>query len=566
MSDEGGDARARTRHWRPYVATGLAFVALILAVVFFDSRPLADAARSQLWGLSALHYAEFDRKLPARQASGWYVGVGPGELQPEAEAPDIHPVAGFYSGDVQVTVEKPDAQDAVHCSVDGSIPTKRHPRYAGPLTLRKTTVVRCRTFRNGHQPSTAITRTFLLDAPGALPVLAMTVDPTNLWNKYTGIYARFSERGHEWERDAAVEYFPRSASPALAIPGRVRIHGFYSRSRPKKSFRFYYEPLPVEADDSENIFTQSTAADERVVVFGAREAKVSRDELFQSIYAAAGGLASDNMPVFMYLNGEPWGIYYVRERIDEEFLQRRVGPGAYDLLDAQPGKPRVIAGDRRHWDRTIEFFQNADLSDPGAFAAAGELVDIDNFTDFWLFNIYAANRDWPHHNMNMFRSRDGEDDRWRWIAWDADATFDFMGKGLQHDTLAWATRSTLRHDLRLNNEAGLRDTEDLRVSTLIVRKLLENDAYREKFARRMTELLETRLTPDNVEEALDTLHNEIAQDLAPDWKRWDLDGDGYDAERVSYDEDLTRLRNFIHRRPAVIEELFRDAASSVRSH
>lgn len=544
----------RSFRLNPYLTTGLALSALIAAVLLLDSHHLLRSARSQLWGLNSLHHAEFDRKLPARGGTHWYVGVGPGELQPEAAAPIVEPAGGLYDGPVSVSMRAPAGAD-VRCTVDGAIPTQHDRKHSGRLALTSTTVLRCRSFLANHQPSSTATHTYLIEAHGALPVLALTVDPTNLWNKHTGIYQRFRERGSEWERDAHVEFFPRNAASSLVIEGRLRIHGYYSRSAPKKSLRFYYEPLPAQLHDPDNLLTWSTPAAKRAVILGARESKVSRDELFQSLYSRAGGYAPANKPVFLYLNAQPWGIYYVRERIDEEFLARRIGPGAYDLLDAQPGRPRVLAGDRREWDRTVRFFETTDFSDPRALDAAARLIDLDNFTHYWLFNIYAANRDWPHHNMNMFRRRDADDGRWRWISWDADATFDFMGKGLTHDTLAWATRARLRDDLRLNHEAGLRDNEAMLVSTLIARKLLESPAYRERFARQMSELLETDLHTQRVMGELETLHATLTGDLAQERKRWGA-GASEAALAAAYEQDMAMVKRFITERPGYLAQFF----------
>jgi hypothetical protein len=473
----------------------------------------------------------------------------------------MHPTGAIFDAAVQVSVTA-DEDATVRCSTDGSIPTTHHDRYQGPLTIAATTVLRCRTFKSGHQPSPTTTQTYLVNIPAKLPILALTVHPANLWNRYTGIYEHFEEKGGQWERDAHVEYFPRSAEPTLAMEGRIRIHGGYSRSRPKKSFRFYYEPLPAQLQAPDNIFTWQTPAKERAVIFSAAESEVHRDELLQSLLAAAGGMTSAKMPVFLYLNGEPWGIYYVRERIDEEYLQRRVGPGQYDLLVSEPGRPRVMNGDRKHWQEMVSFLESNDFADPAVFAtAAAEFVDIDNFTDYWLYNLYAANMDWPHHNMSMFAPRRGADRRWRWICWDADATFDFGRQGLNHDTFAFATRSSVRHDLRYNFQLGRMDSEEMVVTTLLARKLLENADYRARVERRMSELLETDLHPQRVEQALDRIHAEVAADLPLDWKRWDPQGDGSAQERAYY-EDAERVRRFIHERPAIVRGRFQSPPSS----
>lgn len=543
MSTNGPRARRRA-----YLQLGAAALALSALILWVDSFPLMESARSQLWGLGSLHYADFEQRLPARRNAQLHIGVGPGELQPEQPMPALHPRAGIFDGLIKVDARTQDPEATLRCTFDGSIPTQRSSEIRAALQISKTTVVRCRSFRNGYQASPTTTQTYFISPPGALPLLALTLDPTNLANKYTGIYARFNERGSAWERDAQVEYITRNDAPPIGVNGGIRIHGFYSRTNAKKSFRLYLPTFPSEAYDETNLLTWPSPQQERVIVLGARELAVDRDVLFQDIYRRAGGYAPVNQPVALYLNAEYWGIYFLRERIDEDFLHRHFGAGNYDLLDVQPGKPRVLLGDRKHWDETVRFFEDHDFAEPAALDRASQLIDVENFTDYWLFNIYAANRDWPHHNMYLFRRRDSQDGQWRWISWDADATFDFLGKGLTHNTLAWATRSTVRHELRWNNEMGLRDTPELVQSTLFARKLLENPAYREKFALRLQSLLSDALSANTTDAALRKLHQSLLPDLYQDLSRWDNTA----TAAVDYENDLARVHRFMGQRPSIV--------------
>jgi|JRYD01.1.fsa_nt_gb hypothetical protein len=534
---------------------GLAAVGLIALVLATERSALMHGVRGQLWGLNALHYAEFEERLPARRNRQIHIGVGPGELLPELAAPTLNPVGGIYTSPVALSASTQDTNAEIRCTLDGRIPTQRDHLARESMAVVQTTVVRCRSFSSGFQASPTTTHTYLIDPPGTLPILTLTLDPTHFDNKYTGIYAQYNERGPKWEREAHVEYLPRGYEKALRVDGRVRIHGFHSRAQRKKSFRFHFKTPPDAANDPENPLTWPSHGDEHVVIFGARELQVSRDELFQEVFAEAGGFAGVNRPVLLHVNAQPWGIYWIRERIDEEYLHRRVGPGEYDLLYLQPGKPEVRAGDPKHWEHTQQFFSANDLTSPDAYTRAAELIDIDNFTTYWLYNIYAANRDWPHHNLYVFRRRDGVDGRWRWISWDADAAFDFMNRGLQHDTLTWSTRAELRHDLRQGFEAGMRDTQEMQASTLIPRKLLANPDFRNRFASRMTELLKSDLSPDRVKNHLDRLHALLEPNLPLDWERWSI-VESREQLAMKYTTDLAVVQNFIRERPKVLEQLF----------
>jgi hypothetical protein len=165
--------------------------------------------------------------------------------------------------------------------------------------------------------------------------------------------------------------------------------------------------------------------------------------------------------------------------------------------------------------------------------------------DYWIANIYAANLDWPHHNTYAFRSRNAPDARWRWVSWDADATFDFMGQGLHHDTLAWAMRAELRHDLKFNNHKGNPDRERSLISTLILRRLLQNDAFRQRFVARLLELLQTEFREDRMERRLQQVITPVLGDLRLDLARWP-------ETEATFDANLEQIRTFFRRRPDIL--------------
>src|SRR5689334_13352412 len=104
MSPAGRSTQPRGRTWRRYAGLGAALAGLGIIVIAFDRSPTARAVRSQLWSLNSLHYGEFDRKLPARPATAWYVGVGPGELLPEAAPPLMQPAGAIFNAPVEVNI------------------------------------------------------------------------------------------------------------------------------------------------------------------------------------------------------------------------------------------------------------------------------------------------------------------------------------------------------------------------------------------------------------------------------------------------------------------------------
>ncbi|MFH1277783.1 MAG: CotH kinase family protein [Candidatus Eisenbacteria bacterium] len=543
----GTNSRSLRAPRRAVVGKALfAAVGLVVAIFLFSESPVTERLRHRMWGLSPLYLSRFreqvanlttgrdDPHLPRRQVTT------------VAPAPSADRESGFCDGPVLVALSAPEGA-AIHYTTGGSTPGSRSPEYMAPIAITENTTLRFRSLLPGRQPSDPVDRTVIFDEPGELPVVMISIDPVFLWDRYSGIYQNPEGRGRSWQREAFVEYLADRRSKPVGFPVLLRIHGGASRGEAKKSFRIYH--VPTEGEGAPGLEAMLPGAGRPITTLilragGDNPRTRLRDELFRTLFSRAGGMGSAYAPCAVYLNGRYWGIYNIRERIDEEYLERHAGPGPFDLV-ADVWYP--VTGDPDAYESMVAFFEEADLSVPSAFEGAGGLIDIENFTDYWLFNVYAANTDWPEWNMYAYRRREGADRRWRWIAWDADEAFTHG----EHNTLAWATRDRLRPDIVL---AGRVDHENDLPSTAIARALLGDPGYRRRFTGRMCELLNFDLRPERVEEALDEIIDRSRADLAADWNRWD-------ASEEEYGRVVSVIRDFARRRPAVLRAHAREEFS-----
>ena len=518
-------------------------------LVFADTRMQGQAV-IQLWGLNQLYFFQFKDKLKARAVPAIDKRFTFSTRESFLPAPMANHPSGFYDHPINIVLSNKDHMGSIYYTLDGSIPTTRSHYYEQPIQIDATTVLRFRSMESGQLPSETVNRTFFIREQTHMPVLSLIADPVTLWNNYSGIYHHPMKRGRRWERSAYVEYFTDSSASPIRFPVGLRIHGGFSRTNAKKSFRLTYRLNGAESTQAIPIGQPMNARSRRTVVLrqgGDGSTTRLRDELFQTLYAELGGFTSSFVPAVIFLNGKIWGIYNIREFIDEEYLHSMVGPGNYDLIREDR---KAISGEEDHWNRTGDFFRTRDFSNDDEFLRASKFVDIDNLTDYWLMNIYVGNTDWPGWNTFSFRKRDGEDQRWRWISWDADQAFDFMGQGLMHNTLAWAIRDRTRDDLVFNAHKGEKDSEKDVEGTLIVRNLLKNDHYRKKFIRRFGDLVNHVLAPEEVEAMLDKIISMSKPDLPLDWERWSI-------SESDYWREVEQIRHFARKRPEIIREYFR---------
>lgn len=469
-----------------------------------------------------------------------------------AQAPTFSISSGLYPQAIQVALVAPVESD-IRYTLDGSIPTEESPRYVEPLVIDKTQIVRARAFRAGLIPSAAASHTYLIGEDVHLPVLSLITDPANLWDLDIGIYTEgrdprnpnYMQHGPEWERPVSVEFFDESRSLGFALDAGIRIHGSTTRLYPKKSFILYFRNVYGQDRLQYQVFPEKDidAFTSLIVRNGGNDGEDGlthmRDPLMHALWAEEGGLVSATRWVFVYLNGGPWGMYDLRENIDKDYLAAN-----FDVTDADLLKETrtIEAGDAERWDALLSFFETSDLRLDENFQRAQSLMDVHNFTDYELFQIYAGNIDLVDANLIRFRPRT-PDGRWRWIMWDVDFAFGLTSYNpVSHNTLAWETRDRPRPDLGPPWDDG----RFTLWHTMILRKLLDHNEYRTHFINRFADLLNTTLHPDPVIAQIDSFAALLEPDIPLEMARWSSAWGGSLEEWLT---NVEQLRDFARRRP-----------------
>mgnify|MGYP006280805979 CR=1 FL=1 len=475
-----------------------------------------------------------------------------------ANTPQSSTDRGFYEEPVKVKLSSSD-NSKLYYTVDGSVPSQASREYSKPLVIETTKVLRVRAFKNGLIPSEVLTRTFFINQPHSLPVLSLVTDPANLWGEETGIYTEgrypvqpnYFQTGKDWERPATLEFYEEDRTLGFVRDVGVRIHGGDTRSFPKKSLRVYFRKRYGEETLDYSVFTETKFdksdlnAFQNLIIrnigndgYGGRPRL--RDPLMHALAGEQGGLISAKRSVFLYLNGEPWGIYNIRELIDKHYLNSNYNVENADLIKAVA---RLVEGDLSHWNKTLDFFASSDLRVNSNYNQVQELINIENFTDFWIFQIYSGNID--SGNIKMFRPKSVQG-RWHWIMWDMDLALGLSPETpVTHNTLVWYTRETLRPDYGHD----WADT-DLRIP-MMLRKLLKNYEYRSYFINRFVQLLNTTLHPDYVVATIDELASIIEPEIHLEMERW---SDEWGGSVEEWRANLDELREFARQRPQYLRE------------
>jgi hypothetical protein len=244
-------------------------------------------------------------------------------------------------------------------------------------------------------------------------------------------------------------------------------------------------------------------------------------------------------PAVVYLNGEYWGIHNIREKGDENFVYNNYGldPENLDLIKISKSG-YATSGDIQAYNHLMDYVAVNDLSIDEHYQYVCKLIDVDNYLEYQIFEIYIANRDWPGNNQKLFRQRE-PGSKWRWLLYDLDMGFGGNGE-------AWYDSNTL---VQATEENGP-NWPNPPWSTLLFRKLLENNEFRSDFIQRFMIFLSNEFTAKNIFPLIDSLKQNIASEIPRHKEKW--------PKSISYtntwQEAIDIIREFSILRPEYIQQ------------
>jgi len=382
---------------------------------------------------------------------GYLATPTPGEPNSAAAAgtaakPALSARGGYLTEPIELTAATTTTGARLYYTTNGSTPSPTNgTEYTGPIAVASTTTLRMVAAKPGFFHSKVASATFLVmdelladtGVPAgwpagpvndqlfsygfdpaaveeygeaiessllAAPTLSITTDQSNLTDPSTGIYTNPLQSGSAWERPVSVEYL--DGSDGFQLNGGLRIKGGFSRTplNPKHSFRLYFEPkyegaLSYPLFDSGTIetFTNIDLRTEQNYgwQFSSDRNTLVRDAWLRESHAAMGNPASRSQWVHLFLNGQYWGVYMLKDRITADHMRHLHGGNAddYDVIKhADNFGYEVNDGDDDEWLQLWSAIADG-LLDGDEFADVEALVDLANLADFWLLNVVAGNQD-----------------------------------------------------------------------------------------------------------------------------------------------------------------------------
>ncbi len=461
-------------------------------------------------------------------------GSGNASAAVQAQMPVAITAQGCYNGVDYIDVELSGEGD-IYYTTDASYPGSNARRYTGPIRVTRTTVIRAQCRGEGMESSQVLDLTYLLNQGDQLDVVTVVAEPEELLG-WGGIYNNY---WLEVEIPATVSLFEQGGGGFTERCG-LRMFGGYTRAFPKKSFACMFRDKYGASSLEYPLFGEEGLDEYHAFVLrtGGQDSVKGRmrDELITSLVAQYTNVpVQDYRVVTLYLNGKFWGVYYVREKVNENFIA-----GHYNV------RPEDVTlefgnGASPEYRELIRFCKTHDLSIQENYDYVASQVDIDEFIDFHVAEMWTGNVDMG--NIKYFRVPGG---KWTWVLYDTD-----LG-------LTMAEYNSVAEQI---DPAG-NGTDNIFSTELIV-SLLENPQFKEKFLRRMAWQMETIWNKEQMFERIDYLENLIRPDMERDIARWNESLDFWNTKLryLRYVVEnrshwvYTYLKNYFHLSDQQMQEL-----------
>ena len=401
-----------------------------------------------------------------------------------SEAPAANREPGVYEAGRTVRVKLAAAGD-IYYTTDGSAPTEESTPYTGAITVDKTTVLRAVAVEEGGAPSPALTLDFFIGEEHTLPVLSLVTDSPR----------RFSEiyEGNVKDRECAGNLSFYAPEGSFSIGCGVEMKGHTSLFAPKKSLGVSFRGCYGAETLAYDIFGEGPAEFSELSIRAGQDysSTVFRNELMQELCAELDTTVTQRSRYcVLYINGEYWGIYCLKDDITRQYYANLTGTAKEDVTMLSSPVPQSAAV----YTEALGLWKDTSLTREEAYERFCAAVDMDGFIDWVLLEGYCANVD-IKSNLRYLRTGDGP---WQIVFYDLD----------------WAFQT------RNNCFFNLIGPEQTAQIAPTIRWLFGIDGFKERLLTRYADLTETTLSDGHVTEKIDEFRALLAPEMARERARW----------------------------------------------
>lgn len=411
-----------------------------------------------------------------------------------SEEPIFSKDGGYTEAGTKISLYTNDGS-IIYYTTDGSFPTNKSKKYTEEITINKTTVIKAVSYKEDYVESEIISRTFIVGRTHDLPIISISTDNQSLNNLLINYYL-------EQEKKISFEYYESDGSLGVDFIGGTKLTGMDSRKRDQKSMAIYLRkeyglqevtyPFFKDSDIlTYSSFTLRNAGEDPYAI------RIQDTVLTYALKNQMDIDMQDYRAVVVYLNGEYYGLYNMREKLNGDYLKSNYNleEGEYDLIKYMAAN----AGTTKNYQNLVNYIKTHNTKDAKVYEYIKSQLDIQEFINYLIVESYYGNTD--QGNIRYWKSTNG---KWRFMLYDLDWSL-------------WNTSLTMNYTVLNRNIPPVTYVYSVYE---IARKLYQNSEFKDLYLKTLAYHLENTFKPARMHQIIDELAKEIETEMPYHIKRW----------------------------------------------
>lgn len=417
-----------------------------------------------------------------------------GMLQVSA-LPKVSKTSGIYNDADSINLEI-QANGTIYYTLDGSEPSTKSNQYTGPILLSKTAVVKSINVEEGKIISPVLTNSYIINENHTLPVMSVSMNPKD-FNRVQG------NSWDELEVPSYAEFYEDGKS--FSIPCGFKLFGGSTRGMAKKSFSLKFKKQYGKADLHYQVFDNRdfSSFDTLVLRSGSQDSENAffRDILATSLMEESEAEVQSYKSMILYINGQYWGVYNIREKVGDEFLENHYNVDG-SLGNIIRTDYEVSLGTANDYKSIVNYLSTHNMNNKENYEYIKTKVNINSLIDFWVGEIYTTNNDII--NSRVFTHPDIDDGKLHFIFYDLDYSMYFPMNN---------------YYTFMTNPEGM---SAFKVPTVFMRNMFQSKEFQKDFVERLSWNMKNIWKRERVMNRLEEIYETLYPEMERNQKRWGM--------------------------------------------
>ncbi len=428
--------------------------------------------------------------------------------------PSLSITPGIYNETLTLEIA---GNKTIYYTLDGSTPTTSSYIYKEPITINKTTVVKAISYQNGKIVSPIVTGSYIVNENHTLPVLSVSLNPSSF----------NSVQANSWDTNLEVSAYAElyEDGKSFSIPCGFKLFGGSTRGMAKKSFALKFRKKYGVSSLKYQVFENRDYSeyDTLVIRSGSQDSDFAfiRDTLMTSLVDGVTNLTVQAYkPVILYINGNYWGVYNIREKVDDDFIANNFNVDGSKASIVRIDN-NISTGTADDYRSVLNYLNTHDMSIDSNYKYIKSKLNIESYADYWAAEAWTANNDII--NTRFYSHPDIDNGRINMLFYDLDYGM-------------WNVRKNY-FDFTVQEEG----MGDYNISTAMMRNLMQSKAFRNDYLERISYQYKNVWTEERVTNKIDEIYNTLKPEMERNQKRW-----GKTME--DWETNINKLRDYAKNR------------------